>query len=45
MKCDQCGYHPQKRDAAQVILEEGTDNLEVPIVYVRCYQCGHEWIE
>ncbi len=45
MKCDDCGYRPQRRDAQNIILNKGTDNYEVPIVYVRCYKCGHEWIE
>ncbi len=46
MQCDHCGYFPQKRDShKQVILDTGKDNLEVTIVYVRCYECGHEWVE
>jgi len=45
MKCDQCGYHPRASDKQHIILNEGADNYEVPIVYVRCYRCGDEWIE
>ncbi len=45
MKCDQCGYRPQRRDAQNLVLDQGKDNLDVDIIYVRCYQCGHEWIE
>lgn len=45
MKCDVCAYRPQSGDAQNIILEEGVDNKEIPIVYVRCYRCGHEWIE
>ena len=43
--CDVCGYRPRQNDAYHVILDEGLDQLDVPIHYVRCYSCGNEWVE
>jgi len=43
--CDECGYRPRTKDGYHVILDEGVDNLEVKIHYVRCYSCGAEWVE
>lgn len=43
--CDICGYRPRRSDAAVQILNEGVDQYEVPIHYVRCYSCGNEWVE
>lgn len=45
MQCENCGYHPRSADAAHVILDEGVDQLENKIIYVRCYNCGNEWVE
>jgi predicted Zn-ribbon and HTH transcriptional regulator len=40
--CAKCGYLPRLDDVA-VILPEFTGN---EIVYhVRCYHCGHEWVD
>ena len=40
--CDQCGFMPKLEDVS-VILPEFTGN---EIVYhVRCYHCGHEWVD
>jgi ribosomal protein L37E len=45
MKCDQCGYHPRASDKANIVLDNGKDNIGEKITYVRCYRCGDEWIE
>ena len=45
MKCDQCGYRPRKNDAQHLVLDQGKDNKDIKILYVRCYRCGDEWIE
>ena len=45
MKCDHCGYHPRRADAQHIVIDQGKDNLGVTILYVRCYECGAEWIE
>ena len=45
MKCDQCGYHPRASDKANIVLDNGKDNVGEKITYVRCYRCGDEWIE
>ena len=42
--CDVCGYRPRVGDKHEV-LDEGLDQLEVKIIYVRCYDCGNEWVE
>lgn len=43
--CDRCGYRPRMGDGQHVILDEGLDELEQTILYVRCYNCGEEWVE
>lgn len=45
MKCDQCGYHPRASDAQHIVLDKGLDSKDIVILYVRCYECGAEWIE
>jgi uncharacterized Zn finger protein len=45
MQCDRCGYRPRMSDAQHVILDKGIDELHETILYVRCYECGHEWVE
>lgn len=32
-------------DGQHVILDEGLDESEQLILYVRCYNCGQEWVE
>lgn len=40
--CDQCGHMPKLQDVS-VILPEFTGN-EI-LYHVRCYSCGHEWVD
>ena len=42
--CDECGYHPRVGDKYSV-LDVGLDQLDEKIYYVRCYNCGNEWVE
>lgn len=42
--CDRCGYHPREGDRHEV-LDVGLDQLDQVIEYVRCYNCGNEWVE
>jgi len=42
--CDHCGYRPRVGDRHEV-LDVGLDQLEQTIIYVRCYNCGAEWVE
>ena len=43
--CDRCDYRPRTADGHVVVLNDGVDEYSEPIVYVRCYNCGHEWVE
>jgi DNA-directed RNA polymerase subunit RPC12/RpoP len=47
--CEVCGYRPQRRDAQRIevraSLELNPDTEWVTVDYVRCYECGHEWVE
>lgn len=43
--CDVCGYRPRVGDRHNVILDTGIDECGVEILYVRCYECGNEWVE
>jgi hypothetical protein len=45
MICDVCTYKPRSKDAQNIVLETGKDSKEETILYVRCYRCGHEWVE
>lgn len=45
MICDKCEYRPRADDVGMIVLDEGLDELEETILYVRCYRCGHEWVE
>jgi Zn ribbon nucleic-acid-binding protein len=45
--CDVCSYRPRDADC---VLVETTDRIgsmveEIEVLYVRCYNCGHEWVE
>jgi hypothetical protein len=43
--CDVCGYRPRVGDRHKVILDTGLDEVGETILYVRCYDCGNEWVE
>ena len=47
--CEVCGYRPRKTDANRVevraTLELDQDAEWVAVDHVRCYNCGHEWVE
>ena len=45
LKCEFCGYQPRLNDAQNIILDVGKDNKDITILYVRCYECGAEWVE
>ena len=42
--CDICGYRPRGGDQHKV-LDAGIDEIGMEIIYVRCYNCGNEWVE
>jgi uncharacterized Zn finger protein len=44
-QCEVCGYRPRKKDVNLVVMNEGADQYEYTIEHVRCYECGHEWVE
>jgi Zn ribbon nucleic-acid-binding protein len=35
--CERCGYHPRRMDSLWV--------EDYQVHHVRCYECGHEWVE
>lgn len=43
--CDVCGYRPRVGDRHEVILDRGFDQEGEIVYYVRCYECGNEWVE
>lgn len=43
--CDRCGYRPRRGDMHQVVLDTGLDASGELVFYVRCYDCGNEWVE
>ncbi len=45
--CDKCGYMPKLEDVSVVDISYGGHYPDEPyIVYhVRCYHCGHEWVD
>jgi DNA-directed RNA polymerase subunit RPC12/RpoP len=45
--CDVCGYRPRLEDTAKVETTRriGEDSETIEVLYVRCYHCGHEWVE
>jgi len=45
--CDVCSYRPRDGDCVIVQTADriGEDANEISVLYVRCYECGHEWVE
>ena len=45
--CDVCSYRPRDADCVvvQTLDRLSEDAKEIDVLYVRCYTCGHEWVE
>jgi hypothetical protein len=45
--CDVCSYRPRDADCLFVQTVDRLDEhaKEITVLHVRCYDCGHEWVE